>query len=257
MKYPLYLSPLILLQALPAAAAEVEFVPAPSNVEATAPIQRLGNVESIEPLGEARQAPSVEMERRSLHPAPTRNTPAPGAVDSIQPRGEARQPTATDAKQKTSRTRPAKELSSTGKAGPARPDIRKEDIAPVSQPTGAPPTPAAAGLSDDSSLAAMQARGDDRLKKYDQAMIAIAKASNEGRKEDALLMMKEIWGETVRLEDFGTMGGMAYIAMELNDEETAVMAASKAAELVDDDEFYEILANVLIRFNRLEEMQDV
>lgn len=264
MKYPVYLSPLILLHALPAG-AEVELVPAPSNIEETAPIHSSGSIESIQPLREMQKPPAVGVERqRPAPPAPARSAPSASAIESIQPRGEAKQPVAPKVVKKAPQARPAKDKPAATGSSPAPSRPQQEAAAhkhPPAQPAPAanPPAEGAApsGLADDASLAAKQARGDESLKKYDQAMIAIAEASNAGRQEDALRMMKEIWDDAVRLEDFGMMGAMAYTAMALNDEATAVMAARKAAELVDDDEFYEILANVLIRFNRLEEMPDV
>ncbi|MEO1751689.1 cellulose synthase subunit BcsC-related outer membrane protein [Thiofaba sp. EF100] len=260
MRYPVYLSPLILLHALPAG-AEVELIPAPSNIEETTPIRRSGSIEAIQPLQEMQKPPAVGVERQ--RPAPARSALPTGAMESIQPRGAAKQP-ASEAVKKAAQTSPAKDKPAAGGGSPAPSKPQQEAVAhghPPARPAPAarPPAEGAApsGLADDASLAAKQARGDESLKKYDQAMIAIAEASNAGRKEDALRMMKEIWDDAVRLEDFGTLGAMAYTAMALNDEATAVMAARKAAELVDDDEFYEILANVLIHFNRLGEMQDV
>lgn len=268
MKYVLNLSPLLLLLHVLPAAAEVELVPAPSNIEEMTPMNRSSSIESIQPLPVMQKPPAVGVERQQ--PAPP--VPAAGTIESIQPRGEPPKPVAREDQRAFQagggvKDLPAKPVTDKPAAAGSRPapsrpkqgtSARKP---PPSQPAPATNQPAEgvtpSGLAGDTSLAAKQERGDESLKKYDQTMIAITEAYNAGRKEDALRMMKEIWDHIVRLEDLGTMSAMAYTAMSLDDEETAVTVARKAAELADDDEFYEMLANVLIHFNRLEEVPDV
>jgi len=258
MKYLLPLSPLVLLHAAPVQ-AEVERTPAPSNLEQVAPLERPTVTRMIEPRMQEQSIAPAQVEQEGTDTPRIHGKPLDTAVKFIKP-AEATSPPAAKAKAAEG-TQPASPPSATTTKPKVSAPTPKA-AAPSPQP-GDKPVASAAGAApakpasapDGASLAELQARGDDRLKKYDQAMNAIAAASKEERHEDALRMMKEIWDEAVRLEDFGTMGAMAYTAMRLNDEKTAIMAARKAAELVEDDEFNEILGNVLLRFDKLDEVE--
>ncbi|MEW5974102.1 MAG: cellulose synthase subunit BcsC-related outer membrane protein [Pseudomonadota bacterium] len=261
MKHLLTLSPLILLHAVPVQ-AEVERTPISSNLDLITPLERPAVTRMIEPHMQEQPIAPALIEQKKTDATRIHGEPL-GTEESVKPTPA----TATKAKA-AEVTRPSSPPpSTTTKPRVITPTPKAS--APSPQPTGKPTTAAssAAGLAgtapaktastpEGASLTESQAHGDDRLK-YDQAVSAIFAASEQGRHEDALRMMKEMWGEIVRLEDFGTMAAMAYTAMRLNDEKTAIMAARKAAELVDDDQFYEVLANVLNHFKRFEEMQAV
>lgn len=157
---------------------------------------------------------------------------------------------------------PDKPTSAPARAAPQAP----QKSPPASSPSATPKTPRrtaasapapAQGTITGDTLAARQASGDESLKRYDRTQNEIARALNEGRKADALNLMKSVWDDAVRMEDIGTMGAMAYLAMDLKEEETSIKAARTAAELVDDDEYYAIWGNVLIKFNRLDQVDAV
>lgn len=112
-------------------------------------------------------------------------------------------------------------------------------------PANTPPT--------EPSLAQRQAQGDARLKAYDADIAKAMEASAAGRRQEAMALLVARWDEMVEYGDFGSLGKLAYLAADAGDEALAIRAARKAAELVEDDEFYEILANILIRFGRLDE----
>lgn len=252
MKYLLTLSPLILLHAVPVQ-AEVERTPISSNIELITPLERPTVTRIIEPHIQEQPVAIAPARIERIHGEPlgtaeesAKPTPISSNIELITPLGR---PTVTRIIEPHMQEQPIA-------IAPARIDKKKTDATRIhGEPLGtAPEKPAS--TPEGASLTESQAHGDDRLK-YDQAINAILAASEQGRDVDALRMMKEMWDEIVRLEDFGIMAAVTYTAMRLNDEKTAIMAARKAAELVDDDEFYEVLANVLIHFNRIGEVQDV
>lgn len=269
MKYLLPLSPLVLLHAAPVL-AEVERAPTPSNIEQLAPLERPAITTVMEPRMKEQSIVPAQVEQEKTNDSRVHGKPLDATVETMKlvepapaPAAKADVPATPKTTKATSTTAVPRVAAPTSSSSPplktetpAQQPKDKPAVATPSSPSPAGMAPAkSAPAPEDASLAELQARGDDRLKKYDQAMNAIAAASKEERHEDALRMMKDIWDEAVRLEDFGTMGAMAYTAMRLNDEKTAIMAARKAAELVEDDEFYEILGNVLLRFDKLDEVE--
>lgn len=129
--------------------------------------------------------------------------------------------------------------------------------APALAAENATTSPMANTPSGEPSLAQRQAQGDTRLKAYDADIAKAMEASAAGRRQEAMAILVARWEEMVEYEDFGSLGKLAYMAAEAGDEALAIRAARKAAELVEDDEFYEILANILIRFGRLDEAAGV
>jgi len=135
--------------------------------------------------------------------------------------------------------------------------------APAKRPAAPSKTKRSTSLSaqaqaqDQAAPPAPSTPASDERALYDERIKAIYTAADEGRKDEALRLMKGSWEMIVRMEDFGTMIKLAYIAMELKDEATAVMAARKAVELADEEEFYATLLDVLFFFNRMDDVDAV
>lgn len=92
---------------------------------------------------------------------------------------------------------------------------------------------------------------------FGQALNKALKSLHEGRKKESLDQLKSLWKEIEANNEIGVMVTIAYLAMDLEDEETALKAARTAAELAEDDEFYEVLGNVLIKFHHYDEAEDI
>jgi hypothetical protein len=82
-------------------------------------------------------------------------------------------------------------------------------------------------------------------------------AKNADRLDDTVPRLREILDEALRRQDHGMLVSIAYTAADRGDVDTAIQAARRAAESKGDDEGYEVLANILLRFDRLSEAEGV
>jgi len=92
---------------------------------------------------------------------------------------------------------------------------------------------------------------------YDQVVQDITKAAEAGNNPEIYRLIKGAWDDVMRVQDFGTMARMAYVAAELGHEDDALLAARTAAEMTEDDQFYTTLIDILMRFNRMDEVDGV
>jgi tetratricopeptide (TPR) repeat protein len=225
MKTPLIFSPLLLLSSLTCSAAP-EIITLPPKVEqqtASPHEENLAPLPSrIEAIVPATSLPQVEGDSQ---------TPPPAQI-------------VRKAEQTTEESTP---LPTKGikKAGGEQTKVTKPAHTRPKPPSSAPAKPAVASKPTAPNTA-QQTPSEPEV--YDALVKQFRKALDEGRKAEALPLMKQAWDAMVRLEDFGSMVALAYTAAELDDETTAIMAARKAAELTDDEEFYAHLATILLRF---------
>jgi len=120
------------------------------------------------------------------------------------------------------------------------------------------PAPTQGGEKATSSVvSADQSFRQQRMVAFDAQQLKLSDYLKTGEKEKALSLMKEMYDEAVHFEDFGFLGSMGYLAMGLNDEDTALKAIRKAADLTEDDEFYEHLGNITIHFGHVDEAEAV
>jgi tetratricopeptide (TPR) repeat protein len=126
---------------------------------------------------------------------------------------------------------------------------RAEATTPCCPAPAQPFPPAAAAVQ------AEQRPGEDsdRSRRYALALRAYSEAIGAGRKEEALSLLKNAWEDMVGLRDVGSMAALAYLAAELEDADTAVMAAREAVTIDQDDRSRAVLVDVLLRLRRLEE----
>lgn len=244
----------------------VDIQPLSSHVEA------LRSFESVRP----QQSPPTAQPKVPLDGS---NTSAPKPLEATKADRSGRNPSKET--RRTARTsRPvrgstATQLKSSGtqEEPVSIPATSRVVPAPAASVSPAAVTPASAGAAAASaspvvvkpessgakaaSLAERQAQGDARLKGYDADIARAMRAIAEGNTTEAIAILSARWDEMIELEDFGSLGQLAYLAARVGDEALAVRAARKVAEIANDDEFFEILGNILIRFGRLDEAEAV
>lgn len=121
---------------------------------------------------------------------------------------------------------------------------------PVAQDKGAPSAAVSGPTAD-------QTFRQERMVAYDKKQVELSNYLKNGQKKEALRLMNEMWDEALHFEDFGLFGSMAYLAMEMEDEATALKAIRKAAELAEDDEFYEHWGNIEVHFKHIDAAENV
>jgi len=240
MKPPFLLVPIpfVLLQAGPAL-AEVEFMPTSPRVEQIAPVEQGAQPRGLQTQLKDRTSLATELEQQEKDSSLVKGAPLGNRVENLQSFDRVNAPTPAKAVEPKFVAPDAPAGATIPAARPAPRPVRKAaDTAPR---TAAPP-------------AASQPQTSD-LNTYDQLVRQITAA--EGDNEALHRLIKGSWDEVVRVQDFGTMARMAYVAAELGHEDDALLAARTAAEMTEDDQFYTTLIDILMRFNRMDEVDGV
>lgn len=215
----------------------VDIRPLPSPVEIVRPLERTTQPLRIDgPRGELPRAPAM-----------VRTSPTHGRTASEDAANQTAKPTERARHSPSLRTPSTRAPRATRSAHPPK------RLTPPGRgiPASAAATPSAA------TTALPTGRAPDPRSVYDADVARSHQAHAEGRTQDAIDILLGRWDEMVAYGDTGSLGALAYWAADVGDEALAVRAARQAAELGQSDRDHAVLANVLIRFGRLDEAQQV
>ncbi|MGK0673795.1 MAG: cellulose synthase subunit BcsC-related outer membrane protein [Halothiobacillaceae bacterium] len=136
------------------------------------------------------------------------------------------------------------------KTKPGKPRTPVRATAPTAQPhkptepTAAPPAPSVAAT-------------EDPIVRYRTMVQPAIVAFDEQRYAEAHRILKEALPEIIAMNDIGMLTLLGYASMRVEDESTALAAFKQAAELAEDDQFYQAWVDGLLHFKRLDEAEAV
>jgi tetratricopeptide (TPR) repeat protein len=220
------LLPLLALGTSPAGAG-VEIIPLPSSTEAVQSLpQQTPQVEQ--------RKPAVELLR------PVKEGEAPRPVDK---------PMAPAPSLAEEPVRPAP-------SAPAQPSADKPRPAKAARPAPAP-AQAARPTKPAISSAPNAAPAEDPVVRYNAMVQPAIVAFDEKRYAEAHRILKGALPEIIAISDVGMLSLLGYASMEVGDEATALSAFKQAADMTEDDQFYQAWVDGLLHFKRMDEAEVV
>lgn len=102
-----------------------------------------------------------------------------------------------------------------------------------------------------------ESKEKQELAAYSSSINDYIKAQQSGDSAKALEILKPLWPKIVRYGDYGTMVALAYIAMQVGDESTALKASKTVADDTEDDQFYHVYVDVLMHFKLYSKAENI
>ena len=218
------LFPLLMLGTTPAL-AEIEIVPLTPHAGVTTPLHK---TMEIEPRGTAVEA----------------IMPTAGGLEALPGAAEGRPLTSPESREQSY---PAPSPTPRPARTPAKP-VAASSAKPGKETPPPPPPPNAA------PAASVEV---DPLVRYNNLVQSAITAFDAKRYDEAYRILKDLREDITNYSDIGMLALLGLAAMQVGDEETSLGALREAAELTEDDQFYQPLADALLHFKHIDEAEQV